>query len=297
MQDRQDTIRHLSLCGGQAYAVAIDARDLVEQARRIHTLSPTNTAALGRTMMGALLCASDIKFDRGDATVTIDGGGPAGKVIAIATPHGAVRGYVQCPQADRPVRQTDHKLDVSGALGHQGSLTVIKDNGGEPYIGRVALQSGEVAEDLAYYFALSEQRPCLVFLGVLVDVDGTVKSAGGLGVFPLPGCAEETIAELEHIIPLAAELSHMLGEGTPMDDCVALILAGLDARQTQCIPARYQCTCSRERMERALLSMGEADLREIIEQDGQAELTCQFCHARHHFTREQLTELLEKAKA
>ena len=211
MQDRQDTIRHLSLCGGQAYAVAIDARDLVEQARRIHALSPTNTAALGRTMMGALLCASDIKFDCGDATVTIDGGGPAGKVIAIATPHGTVRGYVQYPQANCPVRQSDHKLDVSGVLGCQGSLTVIKDNGGEPYIGRVALQSGEVAEDLAYYFALSEQRPCLVFLGVLVDVDGTVKSAGGLGVFPLPGCAEATIEELEHTIPLAAELSHMLG--------------------------------------------------------------------------------------
>ena len=223
----QDQLRHYSLENGEAYAVALTAKDTVETARVIHHLSPTNTAAVGRLMMGALLTASDIKAENGDVTCAIDGGGPAGKVLAVASPKGTVRAAIENPEVDLPIRQTDGKLDVSGILGHAGRLTVVKDNGGrEPYIGQTQLKTGEVAEDFAYYFTLSEQRPCLIFTGVTVDRDASVKSAGAMAVFPLPGCREDVLQQLEQRATGCGLLSFMLSEGMTLEDAVQSIFLG-----------------------------------------------------------------------
>ena len=293
---QNDQMIHAMLFDGQAYAVAITARETVERARQLHQLTPVTTAALGRVMMGALLCASDIKASDGDVTATVDGGGPAGKALAVARPDGDVRGYVEHPQVDLPPRQSDHKLDVSGALGRAGRLTIIKDNGGrDPYIGQVQLQTGEVAEDFAYYFALSEQRPCLVFLGVVVDVDGSVKSAGALGVFPLPDCELYVLDALETRITVASHLSAMLAGGTPLEQCLEGIFDGMNMKCTARTPVRYHCNCSRERMERALISVGKEELVKMRDEDGHAELTCHFCHTTHHFDRDDLQHLIDTA--
>lgn len=293
---QNDQMIRAMLFDGQAYAVAITARETVERARQIHGLTPVTTAALGRVMMGTLLCSSDIKAQDGDVTATVDGGGPAGKALAVARPNGDVRGYVEHPKADLPPRESDHKLDVCGALGRAGRLTIIKDNGGrEPYIGQVQLQTGEVAEDFAYYFALSEQRPCLIFLGVVVDVDGSVKSAGALGVFPLPGCEMYVLDALETRITVASHLSAMLAGGTQLSQCLQVIFDGMNMKLTERTPVRYKCNCSRERMERALISVGKDELLKMRDEDGQAELTCHFCHTTHHFDRDDLQRLIDAA--
>lgn len=292
----QDQLRHYSLENGEAYAVALTAKDTVETARVIHHLSPTNTAAVGRLMMGALLTASDIKAENGDVTCVIDGGGPAGKVLAVASPKGTVRAAIENPEVDLPIRQTDGKLDVSGILGSAGRLTVVKDNGGrEPYIGQTQLKTGEVAEDFAYYFTLSEQRPCLIFTGVTVDRDASVKSAGAMAVFPLPGCREDVLQQLEQRATGCGLLSFMLSEGMTLEDAVQSIFSGMRMELTQTVRVCYQCNCSSEKMERALISIGEKDLREIIEEDHKAEIVCQFCNKAYQFDEEALTTLLQQA--
>lgn len=293
-----DELLHVSLENGEAYAVALSAKDTVETARRLHTLSATNTAALGRLMMAALLTASDIKAPEGDATCIIDGGGPAGKALAVASPRGTVRATIAHPQADLPPRKTDGKLDVSGVLGKTGRLTVVKDNGGrEPYIGQTQLQTGEVAEDFAYYFTLSEQRPCLIFTGVTVERDRSVKSAGALAVFPLPGCREDVLMTLEQRATACGLLSFMLGEGMALEEAVQAIFSGMQIQSTQRVPVRYECNCSRERMERALISIGRQELDTLIQEDGQAEIVCQFCNKAYRFDEQALRTLLAQATA
>ncbi len=292
----QDQLQHYSLENGEAYAVALSARDAVETARVIHKLSPTNTAALGRLMMGALLTASDIKAEDGDVTCIIDGGGPAGKALAVASPNGTVRATLEHPQADLPIREKDGKLDVSGILGNTGRLTVIKDNGGkEPYIGQTQLQTGEVAEDFAYYFTLSEQRPCLIFTGVTVERDGSVKSAGALAVFPLPGCREDVLQMLEERTVGCGLLSFMLSEGMTLEDAVASIFSGMHFELTEKVSVKYQCNCSKEKMERALISIGAKDLQTLIDEDHQAEIVCQFCNKAYLFDEQALRDLLAQA--
>ncbi len=282
IRENSDTMVRAILFEGQAYAVAISAKRTVQKAKDIHGLSKTTAAAVGRLMMAALFCASDIKDENGDATVSFNGGGPVGRVVAVASPKGAVRAAVDVPGADLPIRN-DGKLDVAGVLGVDGKLTVIKDNGGDPYIGQVRILSGEVAEDLAYYFAMSEQRPCLIFLGVVIDRDQSVKSAGGLAVFPLPDCQSHVLNALEERIGLANQLSSMLSQELTVDDCLGTIFEGMNMKITDEKPISYDCPCSRERMEKALISMGKKELMKLIEEDGEAELTCHFCQKRYRF--------------
>lgn len=282
------------LSDSQVYAVAVEAKDIVERAREIHDLSPVCTAALGRLMMGALIIASDIEQPDGDVTLSIDGGGPAGKIITVAQPDGAVRGYIQNPAVDLPAR-ADGKLDVGGAVGTNGTLNVIRNVGGnEPYIGQVEIQSGEIAEDVAYYYVISEQKPCVVFLGVIVAASG-VKAAGGLMAYPLPGCSEQALQALEGRVPAIQQLSAMLAEGQAMEDILATLFVDMDMRITQVSEAEYQCTCSRERTERALVSLGRQELQDIIDEDGHAEITCQFCDTIYEFDAEDLNNLLTLA--
>lgn len=294
IQKQNDTLVHALLFGSEAYAVALSAKEAVQAAKDIHGLSKTTTAAFGRLMMGALIIASDIKSGTGDVTVTFDGGGPAGRVVAIASPDGKVRVTAINPQVDLPVR-ADGKLDVAGVLGNSGRLTIIKDNGAEPYIGQVQITSGEVAQDIAYYYALSEQRPCLVFLGVTIDVDQSVLSAGGLAVFPFPDCDSRVLDELENHAELFGKLSAMLASGLDLMQCLSALFQGMDMKITQEIPLSYYCPCSKDRMERALISLGRSELQEIIDKDEQAELVCHFCNKRYHFNKDELQALWESA--
>jgi molecular chaperone Hsp33 len=295
MENTTDVMTRVLLFDGQAYAVGISAKNTVQRAKEIHNLHSTTAAALGRIMMAALLCASDIKADDGDASTSFDGGGPVGRVIAVATPAGTVRVAFTGESADMEPRG-DGKLNVAGVLGREGKLTVIKDNGtGEPYIGQVEIQSGEVAEDIAFYYALSEQRPCLFFLGVVIDTDQSVKGAGGLAVFPLPDCESYVLDALETRIAVASQLSAMLSGGTPLADCLEVIFNGMNMKVTGEIPVAYQCNCSSEKMGKALVSMGKKELKKLIEEDGKAELICHFCRNNYTFDKEELAVLLERA--
>lgn len=292
--DGNDGIIRAMLLDGQAYAVGVSARHTVQRAMDIHGLSKTTAAALGRIMMAALLCATDVKDETGNVTVTFNGDGLAGRAIAVATPAGTVRATLDNPGADLPIR-ADGKLDVSGVLGRNGRLRVIRDSGAQPYIGQVRIISGEVAEDLAYYFAMSEQRPCMVFLGVVIDRDQSVKSAGGLAVFPLPECSIQGLEALESRAEAASGLSSMLSKGQSLKDCLKGIFGGMDMKITDEKPASYACTCSRERMEKAMISLGKEELERLIEEDGEAELTCHFCHNTYRFEKPELLAMHKNA--
>lgn len=283
------------MLGKDIYAIAVDAKALVEQARNIHAASPVATAAIGRLMMGALIIASDIEQPEGDVTLSIDGGGLTGKLIAVAQPDGGVRAYVQNPSIDLPLRK-DGKLDVGAAVGTDGMLSVIKDTGGDkPYIGQCMLASGEIAEDITLYYFMSEQKPAVVYLGVVVDKDG-VRAAGGLMAFPLPGCSEEALSMLEQHVPECAKLSSMLHAGKELEQACGEIFSDMDMRITQTSGIEYRCTCSTERMQRALISLGRLEMEDIISEDGHAEIVCHFCGNKYDFNAEELSALLAQAK-
>ena len=269
---------------------AVTARGTVERARQIHSLSPTACAALGRTLCGASMLGELMKEDDASLTIRVNGGGPAGSVIAVSDSSGCVRGYVQNPQADLPTR-ADGKLDVGGLVGRDGMLTVSRDIGlKEPYVGSVELVSGEIAEDLAQYMVESEQIPSAVGLGVLIDTDKSVKAAGGFIVQLMPGAPENLIEKLETNILFMDQLTTVLSEDG-VDAVISQVLFSLDPREAERHGVEYRCTCSRERVAEALRSVGEAELRSMAAEGRDAEVSCQFCDKVYRFTPEDLTAL------
>ena len=269
---------------------AITARDMVERARVIHDLSPTACAALGRTLCGASMLGELMKEADASLTIRVNGGGPAGSVIAVSDSEGNARGYVQNPQADLPTR-ADGKLDVGGLVGRSGMLTVSRDIGlKEPYVGSVELVSGEIAEDLAQYMVESEQIPSAVGLGVLIDTDKSVKAAGGFIVQLMPGAPENLIEKLETNILFMDQLTTVLSEDG-VDAVISQVLFSLDPREAERHVVEYRCTCSRERVAEALRSVGEAELRSMAAEGRDAEVSCQFCDKVYRFTPEDLTAL------
>ena len=269
---------------------AITARDMVERARVIHDLSPTACAALGRTLCGASMLGELMKEADASLTIRVNGGGPAGSVIAVSDSEGNARGYVQNPQADLPTR-ADGKLDVGGLVGRDGMLTVSRDIGlKEPYVGSVELVSGEIAEDLAQYMVESEQIPSAVGLGVLIDTDKSVKAAGGFIVQLMPGAPENLIEKLETNILFMDQLTTVLSEDG-VDAVISQVLFSLDPREAERHGVEYRCTCSRERVAEALRSVGEAELRSMAAEGRDAEVSCQFCDKVYRFTPEDLTGL------
>ena len=278
--------------GGGVKAVAVTARELTEQARNIHRTLPTATAALGRTLAAAAMMGNALKEDAASLTLQIKGGGPLGTVLAVSDPLGCVRGYVQNPQTDLPLRP-DGKLDVGGAVGCEGTLTVIKDLGmKEPYIGSVGLLGGEIAEDLAAYFVESEQIPTACALGVLVGLDQSVTAAGGYLIQLLPGAGEDVISQIEAGVKKLGPVSAALDRGLDAEGLLREVLDGFELDILQTHPVEYRCACSRDRVVRALISLGRQELREMIEEQGQAELSCQFCDKVYRFSREELEEIL-----
>ena len=272
----------------------IAATDLVQRAQHIHRCSPTATAALGRTLCAASLLGEAMKEDDASLTIRINGGGPLGGVIAISDHEGYVRGAVGNPAVDLPLR-ADGKLDVGGAVGHDGMLTVSRDIGlKEPYVGSVELRSGEIAEDLTAYLLESDQVPSACALGVLIDTDGSVKTAGGFLVQLMPGAPDELIAKLEDNIFLMDRLTTILAEdGT--DEVFRQVLKGFEYHVVQEAPVGYRCTCSRERVEAALGVVERSELEEMIAEDKEYEISCQFCDTVYRFGPQELSEILHRA--
>ena len=281
---------------GFVKAAAVSTRDLTERARNIHRTLPVATAALGRALAAASMMGNALKSDGASVTLQFKGGGPLGTVLAVSDNEGNVRGTVDHPATDLPLR-ADGKLDVGSAVGHEGTLTVIRDlNMTEPYVGSVGLMGGEIAEDLAAYFVESEQIPTACGLGVLVDRDQSVKAAGGYLIQLLPGAGEGTISKVEGSLMAAGAVTALMEKYPNPADMLRAALPDFELEFLEESPVEYRCTCSRERMERALISMGAAELRSLIDEQGGAELTCRFCDRVQTFTKAELEELLTSAK-
>lgn len=272
-------------------ASVITARDLVERARRIHLTLPTATAALGRTLMAASMMGNQLKEEDGSITLRVKGDGPLGAITVVSDSAGNVRGYVQDPAVDLPLKAPG-KLDVGSAVG-AGSLTVIKDlNLKEPYVGTIELLSGEIADDIAAYFSESEQIPTACALGVLVDRDQSVLAAGGYLIQLLPGAEEGLIDKIEAGVRRVGSVSHALSRGLDAQGLLEEVLSDFQLEVLETHPVEYRCSCSRERVSRALISMGREELSSLIAEQGQADLSCQFCDKVYHFSKEELEGLL-----
>ena len=288
---RDEIVRAIT-ADGLVKAAAITGRDLVERARNIHTLLPVATAALGRTLMAASLMGDAMKIDGSSLTLQIKGGGPLGTILAVSDEAGNVRGYVQNPHVEL-MEKAPGKLDVGRAVGETGSLTVIKDLGmKEPYVGTIDLLSGEIADDIAAYFVESEQIPTACALGVLVGTDQSVTSAGGYLIQLLPGAGEDIITKIEAGVQRVGSVSHALEGGLDGAGLLRAVLSDFDLDILETHPVEYRCYCSRDRVTRALISMGREELSSLIQEQGQAELTCQFCDQIYRYSKEELEEIL-----
>ena len=278
---------------GLVQAAAICSRDLTERARQIHKTLPVATAALGRTLAGASMMGNALKGHGASLTLQIKGSGPLGTILAVSDSDGNVRGYVTNPQTELPLRP-DGKLDVGGAVGQEGSLTVIKDlHMKEPYVGTVNLLGGEIAEDIAAYFVESEQIPTACALGVLIDRNQSVKAAGGYLIQLMPGAGEDTIAKVEGGIMAAGNVSAILEKNPDPEAMLRTVLSDFEVKVLEQEPVEYRCGCSRDRIERALLSLGRDELSAILAEQGSCDLTCQFCDRVYHFSGPELEGLIQ----
>ena len=288
-----DYLVRATAADAQIRAFACTTRDTVEAARAAHNTSPVITAALGRLLSAGVMMGSMLKGDD-LLTLQVKGDGPVKGITVTADSMGHVKGYPIVPDVILPTNSIG-KLDVSGAVG-AGTLTVIKDMGlKEPYSGQVALQTGEIAEDLTYYFAVSEQVPSCVGLGVLMEKNNTVRQAGGFIVQLMPFATEEVISRLEENIKGLPSVTTMLDQGKTPEEILGTVLDGLDLQVTDQGPAAFQCDCSKERVERALISIGKAELQSMIDDGKEVEVSCQFCGKQYSFQPEELIRLWERA--
>lgn len=287
----QDYIIRATALEGKVRAFAARTTGLVEELRRRHHTSPTATAALGRASTAAAMMGAMLKNEE-KLTVQVKGNGPLGQIVVDANAKGDVRGYVENPNVDLPLNAKG-KLDVAGAVGTEGFLNVIKDLGlKEPYQGSVPLVSGELGEDFTYYFAKSEQTPSAVAVGVLVDVDLRVKAAGGFIIQLLPGLPDEEITLIENELGRLAPVTALIDEGEEMEAILGKVLGSVQILQK--LPVRFRCQCSRRRVEHMLVSLGEQELRDILDERGQAEVVCHFCNEPYVFGTGELQAILHQ---
>lgn len=287
-----DYIVRATAANSQIRAFAITSRELVEEARTRHNTSPVMTAALGRLLSGGAMMGAMMKGEKDLLTMQIKCGGPAKGLTVTADAKGRVKGYVEVPDVMLPPN-SQGKLDVGGAL-DLGILNVIKDMGmKEPYVGQVALQTGEIAEDLTYYFATSEQIPSAVGLGVLMNKDNTVKQAGGFILQLLPFTSEEIIGKLEEKIKTIDSVTEMLEKGHTPERILEEILGDLGLEITDTMPAEFSCNCSKERITKALISIGKKDLQEMIDDGKPIEVNCHFCNTNYTFEVDELKEMIK----
>lgn len=281
---------------GKISVICANTTELVEKARKIHDLSPVTTAAFGRLLTITSLMGNEMKNEKDKLTIQMKGNGPIGMMVTVANSFPVVKGYVANPVIDLPLNE-DGKLDVGGAVGHSGFINVIKDIGmKDPYIGVSTITSGEIAEDFAEYFAKSEQKNTAVALGVLVDKNG-VKSAGGYMITPMPDATDEEISEIEQSIFKAGAISRMLDEKLSLLEIAKKVTGynNIEVIEENITPI-YECDCSKEHMSEALATLDKNVLKEMIEEDGKAELVCHFCNKKYEFSKEELEDILEKTK-
>lgn len=280
---------------GSLMASAIDSTQLVYTAQRLHTLTKTSCAALGRLLTGASLMGAMMKEAHATLTLKIAGDGPLGNLLALADSRGYVRGYVDHPEVELPLKPNG-KLDVGGAVGHNGRLAVIRDFGrGEPYSGQVELVSGEIAEDLTSYYAHSEQTPTVCALGVLVDKqNGSALLAGGMLIQALPGADDTALAQLEKNVTEMDSVTTMLAKGMSLEDMCDLALKTFKVEKLDEFQVGYACNCSKERFSRVLLTLPREDLETLpVNEDGLVETVCQYCNRKYTFSKEEIGALVK----
>lgn len=277
---------------GSAFAEVLDAKDIVSEIERINKTSAVITAGLGRLTIAASLMGYMLKGEKDTITLRVNGGGPAGQLTAVADSRGNVKSCVANPVVEIPLN-AQGKLDVGGAVGRDGNLSVVRDMGlKEPYVGVIPLVSGEIAEDIANYYAVSEQIPTVCSLGVLVNPDLTVRSAGGFLVQLLPFADEKCIDIIEENINKMPPISKLLDEGVSPEEIAGMLLKGLDPNELDTASPKYHCDCSRERTERILLSIGEEELSDIAAEEKDTEVCCHFCGRKYVFTPNEIRKLM-----
>ncbi len=284
-----DKLQKFFIADGKVLITVIKDTELVEEARKIHNLTPTTTAVLGRCLTVAAFMASGFKDENQRLSFNIDGKGPVGKIVVSAKTGAEVKGYVENPSVDLPIR-ADGKIDVGGAVGTNGEITVIKDLGlKEPYTGKCKLVSGEIAEDFAYYFTASEQQPSAVALGVLVDKNG-VKTAGGIFIQPMPGCNDMVITMLEDICTNFTQVSSVLDK-MDVDEIIDYYFGHFDVKKLPSQTPKFKCDCNRELIERVIMTIGKKEAYDIISEDQKIEVGCQFCNKKYVFKKEDIDKI------
>ena len=293
--DMADYMVRATAANAQIRAFAITSRDMVEYARSVHGLSPVVTAALGRLMTGGVMMGSMLKDEKDMLTLQINGAGPVHGMTVTADSQGNVKGYADNPQAMMPPNSAG-KLDVGGVIG-LGVLTVIKDMGlKEPYSSTIELKTGEIGDDLTYYFAASEQVPSCVALGVLMEKNNTVKQAGGFIIQLMPFTDEKVIAKLEEKLASIASVTAMLEAGQTPEQILETVLGDLGVEVTDTLPVRFYCNCSKERVEKVLISLGDKEMQELIEEGKDVELNCHFCNTNYVFSVEELGRIRKSSR-
>ena len=290
----KDQIIKFLAYNGRISVACCSTTNLVEEARKLHDLSPLATAAMGRVLTITALIGAEMKNKTDKLTMQIKGNGPIGKIVAVSDNSSHVKACITNPHADLPLNEFG-KLDVGGAIGNQGFINVIKDIGlKEPYIGISPLTSGEIAEDFANYFQTSEQKRTAVALGVLVDKDG-VRSSGGYIITPMPDATEEEISQVEASIYKAGAMSRMLDEKLTLKEIAQKVTEDKNVKVIDAsIEPKYECGCSKEKFAESLITLGKKQLTEIIEEDGKADIECQFCNKKYNFNKEELNEILKR---
>lgn len=279
---------------GQIRAFAATTRDMVEKAKNAHNTSPVATAALGRLMTAAAMMGADLKGEKELLTLRIEGSGPLGGLLVTANGHGDVKGYAFNPDVMLPPN-AQGKLDVGGSL-DLGVLSVIKDIGlKEPYVGQTQLVTGEIAEDLTYYFATSEQVPSSVALGVLMNKDNTVRQAGGFIIQLLPGASDEIIDKLEAKLSGISSITALLNAGKTPEEILTDILGEFGLDISTKMPVQFHCDCERSRVEKAIISIGKKEIQDMIDEGKEIEVNCQFCNKHYKFSVDELGDMLKKA--
>ncbi len=290
----KDYIVRATAADSQVRAFAITAGELVEEARRRHNTSPVATAALGRLLAGGAMMGSMMKNDTDMLTVKVRGNGPLGGITVTADSKANVKGYVENPDVMLPPK--NGKLDVGGAVGI-GIMQVIKDMGlKEPYVGDTMLVTSEIAEDLTYYFASSEQVPSSVGLGVLMERDNTVKCAGGFIIQMMPFAREETIAQIEENLKRVTSVTELLDKGFTPERILEELLGNVGLEITDTMSAKFTCNCSKERVEKAVASIGRKDIREMIDEGKDIEVKCHFCNSAYNYTVEDLKRIIKRSR-
>lgn len=286
-------VKAVAMDGGIRIIGAITT-DLVNEGVKVHNCSATAAAALGRMLTAGALMGTMLKSDKDTLTLKIQGGGEARGVVVTSYADGHVKGYIGNPYVDLPANDKG-KLDVGGAIGKNGMLTVIKDMGlKEPYIGQTPIYSGEIGDDLAYYFTVSEQTPSAVGLGVLVNEDLSVKAAGGFIIQMMPGADDMTADLVTYRLEEISSITDFISKGMSIEEILEFIFEGMNLKILEHIIPEYRCDCSREKVERALISIGKKDLEELYNDNKTEELKCEFCNKSYHFNHEEIGQLMEK---